>query len=242
MSNWFSLRKKALTPAFCFPHAAGSGGAFGRLIAVASSNIEIVPITLPGRLHRSSEKSITDLFGLVKDVASEIMLSVEGNIILIGHSLGGVIAFELARWLTTHSAIKIKHLVIVACEHPKFHDSKLYGKRAMLEEADFREMAGKNYEGFEQIPTEFHEIRTLSFNALREDLKLAASYEYKESEPLKCPITVILGKEDSTVRIDKASVWEASTRNAFELKIFQGRHLFLQHLSAEEARDLMGIL
>lgn len=58
--------------------------------------INVVPVELPGHGRRFNEPLQTDLLGLVGQLAGELEEPLDLPYVLFGHSLGGLLVFELA--------------------------------------------------------------------------------------------------------------------------------------------------
>lgn len=87
----------ALGRLFCFPHAGGSLHTFsGWTSAVASARFETHAIALPGRAHRMEEPPVADLSVIVDQIVRCLTPKLDLPYILLGHSLGGVLAVEVA--------------------------------------------------------------------------------------------------------------------------------------------------
>jgi len=64
---------------------------------------------------------------------------------------------------------------------------------------------------------------------LRSDFKISENYIYKETAPLRIPITVITGTEED-MEIEDIQLWQKETTNVVDFKRMPGRHFFiLQH-------------
>ena len=81
---------------YCFPHSGGSAGEFVRW-ADAMPEVEVLGIQLPGRGARLHEPSFTRMEPLVDAIVSEI--DFRGPFAFFGHSLGAMVAYEVARKL-----------------------------------------------------------------------------------------------------------------------------------------------
>jgi surfactin synthase thioesterase subunit len=67
---------------------------------------------------------------------------------------------------------------------------------------------------------------------LRADFLLCGSFSYGRRAPLRMPIHVFGGKQDS-VRADQLLDWQDDAASGFSLDMFDGHHFFLvQHESA----------
>ncbi|MEJ3746444.1 aminotransferase class III-fold pyridoxal phosphate-dependent enzyme [Actinomycetes bacterium KLBMP 9797] len=91
-------RPQASARLVCFPHAGGSPSFFrgwGRNLP----DVEVYVACYPGRAERIEEPPPTDLCRLAVDLAAEILPLADRPLALFGHSLGAVVALEVAREL-----------------------------------------------------------------------------------------------------------------------------------------------
>ena len=86
---------------FCFPHAGGSLHMFsGWTAAVAAgARFETHAIALPGHAHRIDEPSSTDMRHVVAEIARALTPRLDLPYVLFGHSLGALLAVEVADML-----------------------------------------------------------------------------------------------------------------------------------------------
>ena len=90
---------------FCFPFAGGGASiyrAWGKLFGAA---VEVCPIQLPGRENRFSEPAFKDAQALAQALASQLQLYSDKPFVMYGHSMGALVAFELARVLQANGMV-----------------------------------------------------------------------------------------------------------------------------------------
>jgi surfactin synthase thioesterase subunit len=150
---------------------------------------------------------------------------------LFGHSMGAVIAFELARELRRRSWPRPVLLIVSGRQAPP-RPSPLppFGH---LPEADFiREVCGR----YDNIPDEVlaeKELLQLVLPALRADILVLETHTCQPEPPLDCPISCFGGEEDRHVSREDLEAWAAHTRAGSTVRVFPGRHFFID--SAREA-------
>jgi medium-chain acyl-[acyl-carrier-protein] hydrolase len=101
-SQWLSLRRtnaNASVRLFCFPYAGGNESAFRHWQQNLPESIEVLPVQLPGRGGRMKEPPYSELQPLVRAAREALAAEMEKPFAFFGHSMGGLIAFELAREL-----------------------------------------------------------------------------------------------------------------------------------------------
>src|SRR5262245_9466652 len=102
-SPWFPLpriRSAAATVVYCLPCAGAAASIYRAWRESAPPRLEIVPVELPGRGRRFREAAFTEVAPLLAELAPQIERDAgERPTAVFGHSMGAVIAFELARAL-----------------------------------------------------------------------------------------------------------------------------------------------
>lgn len=84
---------------FCFPYAGGSSLVFRTWAASLPKNIEICPVELPGRGMQMKLPYFTRMEALVNAIAPILLPYLDKPFAFFGHSMGGLLSFELARHL-----------------------------------------------------------------------------------------------------------------------------------------------
>ena len=102
-SNTAQTLNTAKVQLFCFPHAGGGIAHYHRWGRLLPDSIAILPVNLPGRESRFNEPAIDDVHSLIDRMAPEIIESIREPFALFGHSMGGLIAYELAIRLREHN-------------------------------------------------------------------------------------------------------------------------------------------
>jgi medium-chain acyl-[acyl-carrier-protein] hydrolase len=189
------------------------------------ASIEIHAVQLPGREARLREPLVTALPALAEQVAEALLPVLTGPCAFFGHSLGGLLAFEVARVLRRRGARQPVHLLVAARAAPQ-----LARDQPTLHTLPSEELVAEVVRRYDGIPAAVRQepaLLQLLLPVLRADLQLLESYEYAEGEPLECPLSVFGGQQDGTVQPAQLEAWGAQTLGAFRLRMLPGNHFFL---------------
>ena len=83
----------------CLPFAGGGSAPYYRWRRHVPAWIELAPVTLPGHDGRLAEPPLTDLRTLVELLVDDLQPTLDKPFVLLGHSMGAWLAFEMAREL-----------------------------------------------------------------------------------------------------------------------------------------------
>ena len=209
---------------FCFPYAGGSAAIFHKWAASLPQNIEVCPIYLPGRGHRSKEKAFTDIDSLVESTAESILPSLAEPFAFFGHSMGALICFELARYLRRGNHPQPLHIFVSGRSAPQIQTYERITYNLPDDEfiSELRRLDGTPHEILEHA-----ELLALMLPILRADFALTQRYEYKDEPPLDCSISALGGLEDYEVTKTQLESWREQTSSRFTLHLFAGNHFFV---------------
>jgi len=226
-SPWLSLRRpksRARVRLFCFPYAGGSEAVFRTWQQNLPETIEVLPIQLPGRGTRIKEPALTRLAPLVQALSQSLQPELDLPFAFFGHSMGGLIAFELARQLRREVGPLPVHLFISAKCSPKQVDDLYSGE---ISDQELIQILHR-YEGTPGEVLEDAELMQLLLPVIRADMELCNTYVCEPEPPLPCPITAFGGLQDHKSGRECLEGWRDYTTGRFTLRMFPAGHFFLQ--------------
>ena len=215
---------------FAFPHAGGADSVYRSWTAKLPTEIDLIPISLPGRGTRESEKLISEWPALVEAVIEVVLANLDGApFAFFGHSFGALLAFEVARALRDRNAPVPSCLFLSAhrAAHIPSHNCAADQQTHALPEDRFGEIA----QAWGLLPDEVvanAELRALVYPALRNDLRLDELYVFTKSEPLDVNCFVFGGDEDRSVSNNELTAWQQHFRpeRQFAVQTFAGGHFY----------------
>src|SRR5258708_5279394 len=108
---------------FCFPYAGAGASVFREWAKALPSEIEVIPVQLPGRESRIREPLLTRVGTMVEMLLGEIT-NLHTPFAFFGHSMGALVCFELARRLRDGGKPSPVHLFVSARRAPQTPDEK----------------------------------------------------------------------------------------------------------------------
>ncbi|NET45469.1 thioesterase II family protein [Okeania sp. SIO2B3] len=225
-SPWIKIFQPSSHPKlrlFCF-HSSASGASLFRLWGKhLPSNIEVCAIQLPGRETRIKETLITKWDDLLSSLTKDLQpFLTEYPFVFFGHSLGGLICFEVARKLRAKKLPTPKYMFISGRRAPHIPiDNQLHQASNQTLISTLRE-----YGGTPEAVLENQDLMELFLPILRADFTLNEKYIYSLEAPFEFPIVAFRGINDTAVNLQQLSEWEKHTVGNFALHEFPGGHMF----------------
>jgi surfactin synthase thioesterase subunit len=211
-------------PLVCLPFAGAGASFFYPWNAMTKEEIEITAIQLPGREWRIHEDPYRNAAEAADELFPEIAEELGGGpVMFFGHSLGAVLAYELAHRFSTSPVFDVTHLIVSGSPGPWTRRTR---RATGLPEAEFlervREFAQYNAETMENL-----EVRELVLPILRADVEMHEDYLPSREDPLAAPITSLRGRDDELVSAERACEWTKATSREFEFTELPGSHMYL---------------
>jgi pyochelin biosynthesis protein PchC len=97
---------------FCFPHAGGAASYFRGWPAGLAPGIEVLAVQYPGREDRAVEPCLTTVADLADQIQAALGPSLPGTFAFFGHSMGAILAFEVARRIAREQGRGPAHLFV----------------------------------------------------------------------------------------------------------------------------------
>lgn len=225
-------RPAATTLLACFHHAGGGPMAFRGWAEHLDPDVELWAATLPGRAGRRHEPFARDWDTLVDDFSGAIVEKAPEALALFGHSLGAVVAFEVARSLEHHGLPPVQ-LVVSGREAPDVP----IPFSVPSTDAELLAQVERVYGGIPRAVAAEPELLRHFLPILRADLELASAYVYRPGPALGCRISAFAGDADRTVAAKGLAGWRRQTDASFTLHRLPGGHLFVyEHVPAVLAK------
>jgi surfactin synthase thioesterase subunit len=225
----------------CLPYSGASAMVYSRWRRKLPAWLQVRPVELPGRGARLGEALHTDMQALARQLASEQRLAANAPYALLGHSLGALVAFELAHELQALGCPP--PLALFACgtaaptrredyDGANWREPK--SDEALL--AELRKLGGTPEEVLAN-----EELMSLTLPVVRADFLLCGRYAYRQRAPLHCPLHV-LGGDTDRASAEQLQAWRRESQGKFSLEMFPGGHFFIHEHEDRVLGALTGAL
>ncbi|HVR97327.1 MAG TPA: thioesterase II family protein [Thermoanaerobaculia bacterium] len=232
--RWLAYREanpRARLRMFCFPYAGGGASAYRGWAASLPNDIEVCPVQLPGRESRLRDQAFEKPEPLIQGLADALQPWMDMPFVFFGHSMGGMISFELSRELRRRGKTMPLHIFVSGRRAPQqpareepIHD---------LPEPEFIEKL-RELNGTPEEVLQHAELMKLLVPVLRADFAVNETYTYTEEEPFDFGISAFGGLGDVEVTKEDVENWRIHTRGRFRMRMLPGDHFFLH-----SAKDLI---
>jgi surfactin synthase thioesterase subunit len=203
------------------PHAGGAANFYLRMARALAPAAHVLAVQYPGRQDRLAERCIDDITELVDQVFAELTRWADRPMALFGHSMGAVVAYEVARRFAREVDGIPCHLFVSGRNAPSRQVPPLPLDDAGIV-AELRQLNGTDPQLLED-----QEIRRMVLPALRGDYRALMSYTYEPGAMLTCPVTAMVGADDPKATVDDVRAWRDHTSGAFDVHTFPGDHFYV---------------
>jgi len=209
-----------------FPHAGGSAGYFRKLAMSLTKWVDSVAVQYPGRQDRRHEPPVDTIPELADRIAEVLSANPSRPRLFFGHSMGAVLAFEVARLLEGTPPVG---LIVSGRRAPSVTRVETLhrdGDDAMITELV---KLGGTDAAFLRVP----ELWEMVAPSIRADYRAIETYRGEPGATVACPVSVFVGDSDPRVSQAEARIWERHTEGDFRLRVVAGGHFYLGEPTAE---------
>ncbi len=209
----------------CVPHAGGGAATYRHWNDHLPPDIDLYTLSLPGRESRLEEVPFTSMPALLNAMGDPIRAWSDTAprlpYALLGHSMGALIAFELAG-LLAESGRPPAAVIVSGHAAPHLPSNR---QLHLLPDAEF--IAEVVRDSGAPIPAlDDPDLRDLYLPALRADFELTETYRLTAARPLDCPLITWCGDADSGVTRQEVEQWAGFSRAKSRHRVFPGGHFF----------------
>ncbi|MFJ6509421.1 thioesterase II family protein [Streptomyces sp. NPDC091879] len=216
----------------CVPFAGAGPSFFHPWRQLSAGRWRVTSVELPGRERRILDTPYRNVVEAAKGSIDDIVADLgEGtSTVLFGHSLGAVLAYELAH-LLTHRGVHVERLVVSGSPGPWTQRER---RATGLPDEEFLARV-EEFAGFRHEALDHPEMRELILPVLQADCEMHENYVPSTDTPLAVPVCSLRGAWDGLVTAAETRQWQDATTAGFTYAEFPGDHMYL----VDHGRDIL---
>ena len=223
---------------FCFPFAGGSAAVFAGWGERMKPDVEVWTALPRGRGMRFRETPFKTVQAMVDEYFTALRAGLEAGTesgldlpyAFYGHSLGGLMAFELTRRLQAEGLPMPERVFVGATAPP--HLGLIHEAIHHLPDGEFVTAIQERYAGIPAEVLNEPELLEIFLPALKADFAAYERYHFEETCPLGCGLTAFAGADDPGITRELIGEWSRHTEGEFRLEAVDGDHFFLTRSAA----------
>lgn len=236
LRNFHNPSTGSSLPFVLFPHAGSGASGYRSFSKRLSADFDVAVVQYPGRQDRMAEPAAATMNELAAGAFAEFVESPwsrGGPVVVFGHSIGAIAAFEFARLLEAAgtevgllvaSSSVAPALVAEYPPHPT-EDEELLDRLSALHGTGADVLADRD-------------IMRLTLPVLKADYQAFDCYRYSAETKVRAPIQVLGGADDEFVRIEQLRAWAGHSSGGISVSLFDGGHFYL-HDHIDDVAELL---
>ncbi len=219
----------------CFPHAGAAASSFAPWALLVAPDVELWSVNYPGRRDRAAERFAADLNELAAQTVRELVDGPAGPWVLFGHSMGGLVAYEVARALAAVGRT-VERLVVSAAPAPGVRVARSFS-------GDLHERAGALLRSGDTSPVL---LRTpgfleLALPVLEADLAACDAYRAPRRPATDVPLRVLGALDDPVCATRDLVPWREESTDFRGFRYFRGGHHYLGRHAADVLAEALPV-
>lgn len=221
----------------CFPHAGGAASYYLPLLRPLSPGLDVLVAEYPGRGDRWAERLVPTITELADRLADVLRAAGYQRVALFGHSMGALIAYEVALRMSRDGGPP-EHLFVSGRRAPgRYRTGGIHELGDAALTAELRALGG-THDAVLNHPA----LVRMIMPAVRNDIHAAETYRHDPGHRLNCPVTALTGDRDPHASRSDSLAWRRLTTGRFDLRMFSGGHFYLASHHRAVAAVITGAL
>ena len=214
------------TALLVLPHAGGNAHGYAGWREHLPADVRLLIGQYPGRGARYAEDLPRDIVDLAGPVAACLPDGVTDDLVVLGHSMGSLVAFEVVRLLQAAGRTP-RALVASACRAPYLANPAVVHPERL--DDDELVAAIKVRGGTDDGILDDPELREIVLPSIRADFAIDDAYRCTVPDVrLDCPVAVLGGDSDPIVPADMLAGWSLVAGNDVVPEVLPGDHFYFQ--------------
>jgi surfactin synthase thioesterase subunit len=220
------VRPRPLMRLVCFPWCGAGASVFRRLAASLPDHIEPLAVQLPGREDRFGEKLLRRMDEVVAHVLDDTVALLDRPLVLFGHSMGAIVAYEVARTLKQRTGREPDVLIVSGHGSPCAKPRTAKSWHTADEDAFIANILQLG--GTPSVVLNDRDMMRMFIPVLKADYEVLETHVHRPPLPLlSCPLVACAGKQDAEVTPDTLHAWSRLTTGPSHVHWFEGDHFYL---------------
>lgn len=219
----FNPAPNARTRLLCFPHAGGSASYFFPLSSALAPEFDVYAVQYPGRQDRYKEPLIDDIDDMADQAYEALEPLIDAPLALFGHSMGAVLAFEVARRI---EALAGRGPVLVFASGSRA-PSRYGDEREEKDDAALLDVM-RDLGGTDPRVLNDPDMLATFLPAFAGDYRALQKYHRGTEVAISAPVVVMAATDDPKTSVDDARAWLEHTSGGGEVHTFEGGHFYLE--------------
>ena len=210
---------------FCIPYAGGSASLYNDWVVSAPDWLQVCSVELPGRGRLGAESLPTSLIELAQTISSAVYPYTDKPYAIFGHSMGALLAYEVASQLESLGRNQLCRLFVSGCGAPFIPRKK--PPVSHLPDTELLDHL-RAMQGTPEEILAHPELIDLLLPVLRSDFAICEEYRLFRVHVLQAALTALSGERDEDISESDTQLWKRLTRGDFRSLTFPGGHFFLK--------------
>ncbi|MFD4540085.1 thioesterase II family protein [Streptomyces bauhiniae] len=241
-ARWFRTYRGTPEPTLrlvCFPHAGGAPTAYRSWAGSLPEDIELLATCYPGRQDRIGDPFAESVHAMADEIAAALRPLADVPLALFGHSMGSVVAHEVALRLREEYGISPVRLFVSGSEAPHRRERD---EEQPADDAEFlAELRELGHSSLAAIDDPL--LLQLVMPGIRSDYRLSAAYRPTPGAPKhRAPLVAYVGADDDGCTSEELAAWSEYSHGAFEMRVLPGDHFYLQDQEQQLLAHITGHL
>lgn len=208
----------------CFAHSGAGAAPFVPWARELPPEIALCPIRSPGRETAFREPLLGSVAEIADGAYGALSTLPPLPTVLMGHSLGAAVGFEIARRMQADG--QPPRLLIVSSRHPAHLPPGITLIGHLPDEA-FLDALDERYAGIPEQIKAVPELLQMMVPALKTDVRASEVYRTAAEPRLSCPMWICGGDSDLAVAPDRLARWQELTAGPATVDVYAGGHFYL---------------
>jgi surfactin synthase thioesterase subunit len=225
--------KPAAPTLYIFPHAGGSASFYVPFAKAFSGDIKRIAVQYPGRRDRHALTQLTSIPALADEIFTMMAPSAatDGQVAFFGHSMGGLLAFEVAVRFQS-AGHPVAALFVSSCAAP----GHIRYKELQGSDRDILNLVARVTDTSPELLANEEFVATVL--PTLQSVRAIAGYTRPPEVTVSCPIYAFVGDNDMIVSYENAAAWCDRTTEEFAIRVFPGDHFYLNNNLPELVKSI----